>query len=65
MSSSPEPTNTSAVLKFALGAGILILLVAASQVAMPLQAILLAIAVSDLIFLLLVQFGGILPDKRR
>ncbi|MCA9833767.1 MAG: hypothetical protein KC435_07485 [Thermomicrobiales bacterium] len=58
-----EPINP--IVKFALGAGVLVMLVIASQVAMPLRAILIAVAVSDLIFLLALQFGNILPDKRK
>lgn len=58
-----EPINP--IVKFALGAGVLIMLVIASQVSMPLRAILIAVAVSDLIFLLILQFGNVLPDKRK
>lgn len=53
------------IIKFALGAGVLILMIVASQVSMPLRAILIAVAVSDIIFLLILQFGGVLPDRRK
>lgn len=53
------------IVKLALGAGVLVMLIIASQVEMPLQAILLAVAFSDLILLLILQFGPSIPDKRK
>ncbi|MCO5215777.1 MAG: hypothetical protein M9934_13950 [Thermomicrobiales bacterium] len=53
------------IVKFVLGAGVLVMLIIASQVEMPLQAILVAVAFSDLILLLILQFGPSVPDKRR
>lgn len=63
---NPEPNPASrTVLTFALGAAALLMLVMATRVGMPLRAILIAVAVSDIIFLILLQLGHILPGKRR
>lgn len=63
---NPEPNPaTRTILTFALGITALLMLVLASQVGMPLRAILIAVAFSDIIFLILLQLGHILPDKRR
>lgn len=53
------------MLTFALGIAALLMLVVASQVGMPLRAILIAVAFSDIIFLILLQLGHILPGRRR
>lgn len=50
---------------FAFAFAALLLLVMASQVGMPMRAILLAIVVSDLILLIVIGFGDKLPNKRR
>ena len=59
-------SNSSArtMITFATGAMALVLLILATQVEMPLRAILVAIAFSDIIFLILVQLGHILPGRR-
>ncbi len=63
---NPEPTPASkTMLTFALGIAALLMLVVASQVGMPLRAILIAVAFSDIIFLILLQLGHILPGRRR
>lgn len=56
---------TRTILTFALGIAALLMLVLASQVGMPSRAILIAVAFSDILFLVLLQLGHILPDKRR
>ena len=43
----------------------LALLVGATQVEMPLQAILIAMAFSEILFVILIFLGKILPDKRK
>lgn len=62
---NPDSTSTAkTMMTFATGAVALVLLILATQVEMPLQAILIAIAFSDIIFLILVQLGHILPGRR-
>ena len=60
---SGDPVHPA--IKVALGASTLALIIVATQVSMPLRAIIIALAVSDLIFLIILQLGGVLPDKRR
>ena len=43
----------------------LALLIGATQVEMPLQAILIAMAFSEILFVILIFLGKILPDKRK
>jgi hypothetical protein len=63
---NPEPNPASqTILTFALAIAALLMLVLASRVGMPLRAILIAVAFSDIIFLVLLQLGHILPGKRR
>ena len=62
---NPDSTSTAkTMITFATGAMALVLLILATQVEMPLRAILVAIAFSDIIFLILVQLGHILPGRR-
>ena len=62
----PESTSTAkTMITFATAAVALVMLILATQVEMPLRAILIAIAFSDIIFLILVQLGHILPNRRR
>ncbi len=62
----PESTSTAkTMITFAVAAVALVLLILATQVEMPLRAILIAIAFSDIIFLILMQLGHILPGRRR
>ncbi len=53
------------ILTFATGTVALVLLILATQVEMPTRAILIAVAFSDIIFLILVQLGHILPSRRQ
>ncbi len=63
---NPNSSPTAKTLiTFATATMALVLLVLATQVEMPLRAILIAIAFSDIIFLILVQLGHILPSRRR
>lgn len=61
-----EPNSSSRfILVIALAAAALAMLVLATQVEMPLRAILMAIAFSDIIFIILLQLGHILPGGKR
>lgn len=63
---NPKSSSTAkTVTTFALGAMALVMLILATQVEMPLRAILIAIAFSAVIFLILLQLGHILPSRRR
>lgn len=57
-----EPARIVFIFGFAVAA--LLLLIFASMVDMPIRAILIAIAVSDIIFLAIAVFGNKLPDKK-
>ena len=66
MSKFQEPNSQARTLiLFSCAVVALALLVAATQVEMPLQAILIAVAFSEIIFMILVSLGKILPDTRR
>lgn len=58
-----DPARIVFIFGFAVAA--LLLLIFASMVSMPMRAILVAIAVSDLIFLAIAVFGSKLPDKKK
>lgn len=57
--------SVNPLVKFALGVAVLVMLAIATQVEMPLRAIMVAVAFSTLIFLLILQFGPSIPDKRQ
>lgn len=66
MSQNQVPTGqTRTLLTFSGIVIALALLIGATQVEMPLQAILIAVAFSEIIFVILIFLGKILPDKRR
>lgn len=61
-----EPNSqVKTILIFACAVVALGLLVAATQVEMPLQAILIAVAFSEITFMILIALGKILPNKRK
>lgn len=51
------------ILMFVMVAFALAMFIIASQVGMPLRAIVLALAISDIIFLLLLVAGKLIPDR--
>ena len=62
-----NPNSSSSgktAITFAIAVMALVMLILATQVEMPLRAILIAVAFSDIIFLILLQLGHILPGRR-
>lgn len=64
MNQPNENSNSRTILIFSLAAMALLMFIIASQVEMPLRALLIAIGVSDVIFLAIATIGKKLPGGR-
>lgn len=64
MSDTGNSPQNQTVLVFVTAFLALLFLILATQVGMPLRAIFVAVAVSDIIFLLVMLLGDKLPGKR-
>lgn len=62
---SQNTPGTNPILIFALAAAALAMFILAALVDMPLRAILVAVGFSEVIFLILLMAGKILPGNRR
>lgn len=60
-----DENQTRIILTFAMGFLALLMFVLASQAEMPVQAILIAIGISNAIFLLLLLAGKVIPGNRK
>lgn len=65
MKNSDTNSTSRTVLIFGFAAAALFLLIFATMVEMPLRALLIAIAVSDMIFLLVATLGDKLPGGKK